>query len=236
MQHELDADFRDENDNGFRVRLTNEVAGTKLGGDLHHMRHTVNATLRVPLVGDVHLGLSARAGLLAPFTWWRPKPNPVAAAASVNLPLLRRQPTHIGDRFFLGGSQDVRGFGLHSLGPKNDRFAVGADAYWAAAAHLWSPFPGRLRAHIGDAVKLHLFANAGSACRAADVNQTMAEQLRQSRRRLTQVSNIGVAVGGGVSAELNFCTVELNYVLPLNTPGESIARPGFSASVGFEFL
>lgn len=243
LQHELDVDLRDEEEDGFRFRLTNEVAGGRLGGDLHHMKHSLNATWRQP-VGDsgVRFGLSMRAGLLAPWRWWeqtRRQPAstaaPGGAATAVALQLQRPSRTHLADRFFLGGSLDVRGFGLHSLGPKIDRFAVGADAYWAAAAHLWSPLPGRLRAHLGEAVKLHLFANAGNGCRSASPEaQGLGQQLRQGWSQL--IRQPAVSGGLGVTVQLNFCTVELNYVVPLLAPAHSVARGGFSASVGFEFL
>jgi outer membrane protein insertion porin family len=223
-------DLRDDHGHGLRLLLTNEVAGGKLGGDQHFAKNEVKASYRAPLnENGVTFGVGFRAGVLAPL---QDLLQPAAPApAGIALPILRPRPSHIGDRFFLGGTLDVRGFHFQSIGPRTGRYASGADAFWAAAGHIWTPLPGRLRRHIGDAIQVHGFLNAGSAVTLASAQPAVL------RAAASQLSNdFAAACGVGLSATLSFCTVEVNYCVPLRSGTGALPRPGLTASVGFEML
>lgn len=208
------------------MRLSNELAGQGLGGDLHHFKNTFNATLRMALGQGASLGFSARAGLIAPLTSAAP-----TTVDGITLAVARDRTTHLSDRFFLGGSLDVRGFAYHSIGPRAGTHATGAEAFWAAAAHIWAPLPGRLKRHVGDTVQLHAFFNAGSAasCRGSGLVHVAAAGHGLVR-------DFAAACGFGLSARLAHCTLEVNYAVPLHVGAGAVPRPGLGASVGFELL
>ena len=235
LQHEADMDFRDEDGHGLRLLLTNEVAGGKLGGDQHFAKNELKASFRAPLNEDgATYGFGVRAGLLAPLQDVLPRAAAAPrqhAGGGVALPILRPRPSHISDRFFLGGTLDVRGFHYQSIGPRAGRYATGADAFWAAAGHIWTPLPGRLRRHVGDAIQIHSFLNAGSAVTMASARPAA---LRAAAQELS--NDVSVACGLGLSAKLSFCTVEVNYCVPLRAGAGGLPRPGLTASVGFEML
>lgn len=212
------------------MRATNEVAGGRLGGDQASLRNTFTAAYRTALGGGATFGFGLRAGLLAPLGGGF-RPAAAAVPGVPALPLLRPRPTHMGDRFFLGGTLDVRGFHFQTIGPRAGRYATGADAFWAAAAHVWSPLPGRLHRHVGDTIQIHGFVNAGSA---VALTGGTVRHLRDAGHRLGH--DVAAACGVGLSATLSFCTVEVNYNVPLRVGAGALPRPGLTACVGFELL
>ncbi|KAG0696566.1 Sorting and assembly machinery component 50 [Chionoecetes opilio] len=144
LRHTLIVDRRDDTifpSDGVAFTLKNELAG--LGGDIGFLKNELDLQVNVPLPKDVVIQGSLVAGHLLP---------------------LRNNKTHcIVDRFLLGGPMNIRGFEMCGVGPHSDGCALGADMYWAAALHTYSPLPllGR-GGSISDKFRLHAFVNTGN--------------------------------------------------------------------------
>lgn len=126
---------------------------------------------------------------------------------------------HVNDRFLLGGPLSIRGFPLHSLGPRvrdaaGKLYSVGGDAFYAFGLSLLFPFPGLIDAPL----RGHIWGNLG--------------------RCFTGWSGVDVtpvvSVGGGIVVDFNSVKVEVGYCLPL--VAEEKAKGGLCFGVGMEFL
>lgn len=223
IEHRIEFIDDPESDIGLSLNLTNEVAGGQLGGDTHFLKHQAYSSISFPVMNFATLKFSLKGGLIHnPFGWTTRLPDPSTSLVHKGSgPLL-------ADRFFLGGSTDVRGFAFHGIGPRREQeqLATGGNAFWAAGANAYFPLPERLYQHVGDAVQLHLFANAGN----------LAQCHGQPRDVLSQLARgCNAAWGVGVSIRSMICTLELNYSFPV-AHSSGIANQGFSLGAGFEFL
>lgn len=130
------------------------------------------------------------------------------------------------DQFLLGGSTDLRGFRLHSVGPQHSTFAAGANTYWALGAHTYIPPPaGPWRHRFGNMLNLHAFFTAGSAASESSFLTNM--------QKLT--SDVSASCGLGVALDFQHASLELNYCLPLRV-GSAVPSPGFSFAIGANLL
>jgi outer membrane protein insertion porin family len=196
-----------------------------LGGDVSFIKNAIETSLCLP-VGSVDVGLSARAGLLVPHPW-------VSTAAShLSRPSLSQ--SNLVDRFFLGGPLDVRGFLPRGLGPRAGQDSLGGDVYWAAGAHVYTPLPSNgLRRRIGDALRLHFFATAGSLC-ALGFQGDFPSRLASAGQALT--SRVSASVGVGLAVSFESFSLELNYCVPVRTCSGDLPSHGLQFGVGFSFL
>lgn len=83
---------------------------------------------------------------------------------------------HVLDRVYLGGQHDLRGFGLNSLGPREDSSSLGGGSSTAAVLHLYKPlFPPNM-------VYAHAFVSGGSVAslKSKDVFTDLQETARVS--------------------------------------------------------
>ena len=230
LKHSLmhDVTFSTANDagDGFTASLKTELAGHQLGGDVHHLKNELWARFQQYL-HPLTFAVAARVGHLSHLSMPPAELNSFQADKP-----LARQPhvaPFLADRFFLGGTLNVRGFRHQGIGPRLGAYAVGGSAYWAAAAHVFSPLPGRLRQHIGDAVQLHAFANAGNVLSQAQLSQNW---------RHHALNDVACSYGFGLRLRASFCQLELNYALPVpwNSPSQHVTSPGFSVGASWEFL
>ncbi len=210
---------------GADLSLTTELAG--LGGNVHHVRAQASASYARPLPFSTALHFSLRGGRLLPLpsdTLAR-----VAWPAAAHGDAVRVRPG-IADRFFLGGAGDVRGFAQHGIGPRVADDALGGDAFWASAVRFTLPFPYRpVRALVGDALRVHVFANAGSLTGVVPGEATSAWTARLR-------TDVAAAWGVGLTARLAFAVLELNYCVPLLVPARSCPAPGVQFGIGVNYL
>lgn len=138
--------------------------------------------------------------------------------------------TNISDRFYVGGSHQLRGFVPSGIGPRASTGGsstpggdcVGGDVFYTASTSLSVPFPGNdYLAKSG--VRLFGFANVGTL-----TNLDSAMNLRSF------INSSRVALGGGVSLGTNMGRLEATYSVPLRY-GPRDARRTFQAGVGFTF-
>lgn len=235
LQHVLRLDLLNEDQTqGSDIRLTTEVAGSKLGGCVNFFKTVLDLSSKIVPAAGWELALSARGGVLLPLPGFPGRTASVSAAspsigtASLAGPTARHR-SSICDRFFLGGSTDVRGFKLNGIGPRVGNDALGGDAFWAAAVHLYSPFPYKpWRDRFGSALRTHIFANAGSLARmqAGGLRGTMDVLL----------ADPSASYGIGLCIQTALCTLEINYCQPVTARASDLQSPGLNVGVGLSFL
>ena len=142
--------------------------------------------------------------------------------------------SRINDRFFLGGSTDIRGFREFGMGPRDGNDAVGGDLYYAGGVSLFAPLP-RLGAE--SPFRFQAFLNGGRLVALEDVSAT--KDVRGAVGRA-----VGEVLGGTPSAAAGVGLVyahpvarfELNFAVPVVVREEERGRKGLQFGVGMSFL
>ncbi|XP_012940018.1 sorting and assembly machinery component 50 homolog A [Aplysia californica] len=211
LKHTFSIDTRDDRilpTTGTLWQTCQEYAG--IGGNVEFAKQDGTFQWNTSLIWDTIFQVSLAGGVMRPLD---PK-------ASVN----------INDRFFLGGPLTLRGFNLHGCGPHSHENALGAEAYWLAAAHIYSPLPFRPgKGRFGDFFKTHFFVNAGNLG-SLDFND-----LNGSVRGLGETMRWSYGMGlvlylGGMAR------LELNYVIPMRVQKGDKVNPGLQFGIGINFL
>ncbi|XP_037070529.1 sorting and assembly machinery component 50 homolog [Pollicipes pollicipes] len=212
VKHVLTVDKRDSSifpTEGALLRLNQELAG--LGGNVGFLKHEAELQYNLPLPFDVTLQGSLLGGHMKP--------------------MYPEKTYSICDRFFLGGPLNVRGFETRGIGPQSDGAFTGADMYWAAALHLYTPLPfRRTKGGFGELFRTHLFVNTGNIgnFRLGDDAAKNAELL---------MSGLRLAYGAGLSMRLGeIARLELNYCLPVRAQRGDRPVHGLQFGVGVTFL
>ncbi|CDK25059.1 unnamed protein product [Kuraishia capsulata CBS 1993] len=135
------------------------------------------------------------------------------------------QGIHFMDRFFIGGSNDVRGFSLNSLGPKQMGLPVGGNLFLAGGVSNFSSLPFYPESNF----KLHQFVNFGKL-----VN-TRGQSLGEKAAHFG-AEPIALSCGLGLAYLHPAARFELNFVLPLQTATTDLPRKGFQFGIGVSFL
>ena len=217
---------------GYSIKTNSELAGWgPLKGDVAFWKSEILTQtafgITVPGVkgeSGVTFTTGFRAGMLYPLALGG-KPNP--------------EPSHINDRFQLGGPVDVRGFRLAGLGPRDGSDAVGGDLYAAGSANLLVPLPRlgresplRIQAFLTGGRLLPLRNPRGNGeMSSEDVRQGMYDAIRQLGDGLPTTS-----AGIGLVYAHPAARFELNFSLPLVMRKGEDARKGLQLGVGMEFL
>ncbi|KAK9472618.1 surface antigen-domain-containing protein, partial [Dipodascopsis tothii] len=202
---------------GAYFKIQQEFAGAgSLLGDVKFSKHEATAVVAKALFNDnVLLSLGARGGLLYGL-------GPDAK-------------TSVLDRFYLGGPNDVRGFYLNGLGPKDGADSVGGEAFAAGGISLFTRLPMVSRE---SPLRLQTFVNAGSLLplkkgewpvRSANPDDTQAT-LNELLDKPSVAGGIGLVYNHPVAR------FELNFVLPLAVREGDSARKGLQFGLGMSFL
>ncbi|XP_054157911.1 sorting and assembly machinery component 50 homolog [Oppia nitens] len=217
LKHILTCDRRDNPiipTAGLLFRLQQECAGL-LAGNVGFHKHELELQYNqpLPLLRDIVVQASLRAGIM----------KPLQKLESV---------TCINDRFFIGGPLTLRGYQLNGVGPHSDGNALGANTYWTAGLHVYTPLPFRpgSGSGFGDYFRTHLFANAGNI---GDFSFTD-----------DQYKNIGLllnrlrySVGAGIVLSIgHMARFELNYCLPFGQQSGDQLTPGLQFGLGVSFI
>ena len=134
--------------------------------------------------------------------------------------------THFMDRFFLGGPNDVRGFYLNGLGPRDGNDSVGGEIYFAHGLSMFTRIP-KLTAP-DSFFRALFFVNGGSLLHLNqdDVRGTVHEML----------SKPSVSAGFGVVYRHPAARFELNFTMPLIARELEGTRKGLQFGIGLSFL
>jgi len=203
----------DERDNmamptkGYSFRLSQELAG--LGGDVKFLKDNLEYQQSVEVFKDVIISWSLQGG---------------------HLHTLFGTPSKINDRFFLGGPLSVRGFDFKGIGPRRGGDSLGANTYWAAGLHLYTPLPFRpARGGLGDRFKTHFFLNGGNLV-SLDGSLPWQNRLNALREKIRW------SCGAGLVLLLGIARLELNYCLPFGAQTSDSLNHGIQVGVGINFL
>lgn len=119
---------------GWKITATTQLTGGPLGGTLDYIRPSFETIFYKPHLRKTALGLRAEAAYIKPFN---ETAEPNASNGLPNLPFYQR--------FFMGGENQIRGYNLRTVGPRNaDGYAIGgnksllfnAEYYWDIAGPL----------------------------------------------------------------------------------------------------
>ncbi|XP_060068746.1 sorting and assembly machinery component 50 homolog [Ylistrum balloti] len=212
VQHTVTTDTRDDKilpHAGFLLRAAQEYAG--LGGNVEFVKLNTEFQVNKEILPYIVVQLSAACG-----TMWGVGNNKKIA---------------INDKFFLGGPLTLRGFHDRGVGPHVEGNALGTDAYWLCAAHIYTPLPFRPGlGGFGDLFRSHAFVNVG--------NVGSVELDKSLKENIEQLSNeFRLAYGAGLVLKLgNIARMELNYVVPVRVMNGDCVNPGIQFGVGMTFL
>eukprot|EP00741_Cyanophora_paradoxa_P004408 tig00000802_g4279.t1 len=193
IRHEYRIDTRDHPfvpTSGFLFHNKAEYAG--LHGDVRFCRNETHGQLNFPLPLGMAAHLACMAGILH---------TPKGIARSC-----------ISDRFFLGGSNSLRGFRTHAVGPEMNGQALGGELMGAASARLSTGFgflpEGNLLEALG--MRAFAFANAGN---------TMLRRHGAPRKEEAERfwGGVEASLGVGLAVPFPVGRVELNFCRPLRT-------------------
>jgi outer membrane protein insertion porin family len=130
---------------GLKLTTTLQVAGGPLGGTLNFLKPDLEAILYIPHFRRTALGLRAEVGYVRPY----------GKTLAIN-PETGRNDLPFYQRFFMGGENQIRGYNLRTVGPRDaDGNAVGGNKFTLFNAEYYFDIGGPLRAV--------LFFDAGQA-------------------------------------------------------------------------
>lgn len=193
---------------GNLAQIKSELAG--FGGNVSFLKNELSFQLNVPLYkGDVVVQAGLNLGIINP---------------------LSDEEINVADAFYLGGPVSLRGFDIRAVGPKQDDNYVGANMYWAAAVHVFSPLPFRpATGGLGDLFRLHTFLNCGNIGQFNFSDPQAFFNKQQEEMRLAVGLGIAVKLGSMARAELNYC-------FPLKAGGTDGKVEGVQFGIGIDFL
>lgn len=135
--------------------------------------------------------------------------------------------SHVMDRFFLGGPNDVRGFSLNSLGPRDGIDFVGGEIYFAHGLTMFSRLP-KFVVSPTTPLRLMTFVNGGSLLHLDQ------ENVAGTVKELLTVPS--VSAGIGLVYRHPAARFELNLTMPLVARELEGTRKGLQFGVGLSFL
>ncbi|AMD20509.1 HDL235Cp [Eremothecium sinecaudum] len=206
ITHKLVKDTRDNvifPNSGYSMQLLNEIS---LGS---YWKLYFEANAAQPLGKDDFFTMSSsiKAGYISNF---HPQGNIV----------------HFKDKFHSGGPNDVRGFQLMGLGPKDRQDALGGDALLAYGVSIFSRLP--ISKWSSSGFRLHYFINGGRL-----INHNNASKSSILSNMLQQHS---ISTGAGLVFKHPAARFELNFTLPLTAHLSDSVRKGFQYGIGISFL
>ncbi|CDO94582.1 unnamed protein product [Kluyveromyces dobzhanskii CBS 2104] len=138
----------------------------------------------------------------------------------------KKYPLHLMDKFYNGGSNDVRSFQLMGLGPKDFCDYVGGDTSLSYGVSVFSRLP--FRKFYDSNFRLHLFFNGGRLINCNNANAT--DLINQ------MLSQHSLSTGFGLVFRHPVARFELNFTVPLTAHSSDATRKGFQYGIGVSFL
>lgn len=134
--------------------------------------------------------------------------------------------SHVLDRFYIGGPNDVRSFVLNGLGPKSVNSSLGGDLFFNGGLSLISKVP-YLSAESN--FRLHNFINLGKLI-------PLDKSLSVQGNIKSLFSQPSIGFGLGIIYDHPAARFELNFVLPLVVHEYDLTRKGLQYGIGISFL
>lgn len=122
---------------GMKLSISGQVTGGPLGGTLNYLRPDIEAIWYIPHTRKTALGLRAQFGLIRPFS-----------STSVIDPVTGRSSLPFYLRFYMGGEQQIRGYNIRAVGPREPSSSalVGGDKFALFNAEYYFDVGGPIRA------------------------------------------------------------------------------------------
>jgi outer membrane protein insertion porin family len=136
---------------GMKLSASGQITGGPLGGTLNYLRPDLEAIVYIPHLKKTALGLRAQVGMIRPFNTTA-EIDPVTGRSSLPFYL----------RFYMGGEQQIRGYNIRAVGPREPSSSslVGGDKFALFNAEYYFDVLGPVRAL--------LFFDAGQSYLAHD--------------------------------------------------------------------
>lgn len=124
---------------------------------------------------------------------------------------------HPMDKFQLGGSNDIKGWLISGMGPKQMNMSIGGNYFHALGLNLFTNIP-----YYSDSnFKFHLFTNIGKLTNKLD-NKIFNQNC--------------ISTGFGISYNHPMAAFELNWVVPITANANDALRKGLQWGIGISFL
>jgi outer membrane protein insertion porin family len=136
------------------------------------------------------------------------------------------KPSHLMDRFYIGGPNDVRSFFFNGLGPRNFNDTLGGDIYLSGGLSHFHKLPFISK---DSSFKLHQFVNFGRL-----IPFEKDQPLQSTVKQLFEQPSIGF--GFGLVFKHSLARFELNFVLPLTAHENDSMRKGLQYGIGLSFM
>jgi outer membrane protein insertion porin family len=128
---------------------------------------------------------------------------------------------HPMDKFQLGGSNDIKGWLISGMGPKQMNLSIGGNYFHAIGLNLFTNLPY----YKDSGFKFHLFSNIGKLTNHNQFNSN-----------LSILKNNCVSAGFGISYSHPMAAFELNWAVPISTNANDNLRKGIQWGIGISFL
>lgn len=126
---------------------------------------------------------------------------------------------HPMDKFQLGGSNDVKGWLISGMGPKQMNLSVGGNYFHAMGLNLFTNVPYYRDSNF----KFHLFSNIGKLTNYSKLDSNIWK-------------NNCISAGFGLSYTHPMAAFELNWVVPISANANDNLRKGIQWGIGISFL
>ncbi|KAI9845039.1 MAG: hypothetical protein M1838_001919 [Thelocarpon superellum] len=217
---------------GVLLKTFSELAGWgPLKGDVAFWKSEVETQAAVPIPFP---GVKGKTGITFTTGFRAGMLYPMALGGKT-----QAEPSHINDRFLLGGPTDVRGFRISGLGPRDGQDSVGGDVYAAGSANLLFPLP---RVSPDSPLRLQAFVNGGRLLALdapAKEGKLDGEAVQKSASStVAELANglPSMSAGVGLVYAHPVARFELNFSLPLVIRQGEEGRKGLQFGVGINFL
>lgn len=122
---------------GMKLTASGQVTGGPLGGTLNYLRPDLEAIFYIPHTRKTTLGIRAQFGMIHPFSQTA-EVDPVSGRSSLPFYL----------RFYMGGEQQIRGYNIRAVGPRepSSLALVGGDKFALFNAEYYFDVVGPIRA------------------------------------------------------------------------------------------
>lgn len=181
-------------DSGYYMRMSNELS---LFSQNKFVKTCFDYSKAHRLSKDMVFNLNLKTGLIHP---------------------LANDLVHPMDKFQLGGANDVKGWQVSGMGPKQMNMSVGGNYFHALGLNLFTSVPYFTDSNF----KLHFFSNVGKLTNLANAGNILR--------------NNGVSAGFGLSYSHPMAAFELNWVVPISANANDGLRKGLQWGIGVSFL
>ena len=122
---------------GMKLSASGQITGGPLGGTLNYLRPDLEAIFYIPHTKKTSLGIRAQFGMIRPFN----------ATAEID-PVTGRSSLPFYLRFYMGGEQQIRGYNIRAVGPREPSSSslVGGDKFALFNAEYYFDVIGPIRA------------------------------------------------------------------------------------------